>query len=203
MIKWIIFDVFSTLVEKDHAFGLREFRKIIGVKISQEQFVRGFEEAVCTRNFKNNKEAAIALCDHFNLSCNIEKLNRMSAFRTKGLTKIKLYSGYSKLLPLLKKKGFKLGILSNTTHSEIHPIEKIYVKYFDEIIYSSDIGLLKPFYPAYDYLLKKIKIKPEEILFIDDSEANLIIPKELGFKTFHFKGNVKDLEKYLKKEKLL
>ncbi|VVB70892.1 Glyceraldehyde 3-phosphate phosphatase [uncultured archaeon] len=203
MVKWIIFDVFSTLVEKDKGYTTSEFQRLIGVKVTKEQFLRGFEEAACTRNFKNNKEAARAICDYFHLSCNEQKLKEMSAFRDQGVLKTKLYSGYSKLLPLLKKKGFKLGVLSNTTHSEIKPVEKLYSKYFDNFFYSSDIGLLKPFIEIYEYVLEKLNVKPEEILFIDDKEANLVIPRQLGWKTFYFKGKVTELNAFLKKEKLI
>ncbi len=203
MVKWILFDVFSTLVRKDPAFSLSHLQKLVGVKLSKEQFTRGFEAAVCTRNFKDNREVAKEICNYFNLDCNEDALNKMTVFRTKGLMKSKLFPGYPKLLTQLKKTKVKLGVLSNTTHSEIAPVEKLYSKYFEKDFYSSDIGLLKPFPEIYEYVQKNLKVKPEEILFIDDLEANLVIPKRMGWKTFYFKGKVSELTAFLKKEELI
>ena len=44
----------------------------------------------------------------------------------------------------------------------------------------------KPDINIYKYVLEKIKKEPEECVFIDDREANLIAPKNLGIKTILF-----------------
>ncbi len=48
-------------------------------------------------------------------------------------------------------------------------------------------NLLKPDKKIYLHVLKEIKLLPEEVIFIDDSEKNLIVAKEMGFNTIEFK----------------
>lgn len=74
--------------------------------------------------------------------------------------------------------------------------------YFDLIISSSDIGLAKPDKRIYGYLIDRLGVKPEEIIFIDNRKENLLPANSLGIKTFHF-TNKDELEIWLKQEKLL
>lgn len=60
---------------------------------------------------------------------------------------------------------------------------------YAEIIISSDVGAMKPNKEIYEIAQKRLKIKPEEILFIDDKEENLVIPREMGWKTVLFDQN--------------
>ena len=59
---------------------------------------------------------------------------------------------------------------------------------FDYIFESSKLGIRKPEKEIYLYVLKKMRVKPEEILFIDDLGMNLKPAKELGFITYKFKN---------------
>ncbi|MED4797683.1 HAD-IA family hydrolase [Priestia megaterium] len=49
----------------------------------------------------------------------------------------------------------------------------------------------------YKLLIERYTIKPEESIFIDDSEANIEAAKKLNFNTIHLK-NPKDLREKLK-----
>ncbi len=97
-----------------------------------------------------------------------------------------------RLFDLIKRlrKNYKSAILSNSEAvfvrqlfaSSGFPLEQ----YFDFTFISSEIGLLKPAPEAFEYCLKKIKMKPEKCLFVDDSELNLSGASEAGMLTYHF-----------------
>jgi len=59
-------------------------------------------------------------------------------------------------------------------------------EYFDQWFSSSGLKFKKPEKEAYESLIASAQIKPEETIFVDDKEKNLLPAKELGFKTIVF-----------------
>ena len=88
----------------------------------------------------------------------------------------------------LREKGFKIALISNGHH--LYFEDRVYVKYpefknlFDEIIVSSLVGTVKPDKEIYLHALSKINSKPEESLFIDDSQVNIDGAKNVGIQGF-------------------
>ena len=104
----------------------------------------------------------------------------------------------------LKNKGYKMGLLSVHAKEWVEHLEKKfdYHKLFHSTMYSFDIGILKPDKRSYLLIMEKLKSKPGECLFIDDSEKNIIAAEELGINVVHFK-NPEQLKKDLEKLNLL
>lgn len=97
--------------------------------------------------------------------------------------------GLEKVIKKLKKK-YKVVTLTNV--SEIHNVvrkEKKIYKHFHFNICSCDVGLAKPDIRIYKLLIKRLKMKPQEILFVDDVKICLVPAKKLGIKTIQFKNN--------------
>lgn len=64
--------------------------------------------------------------------------------------------------------------------------------FFDNIeavINSDNIGFQKPDKNFYNYLISKVKEKPESILFIDDNSSNINGAKNCGLQTLFFERN--------------
>lgn len=109
----------------------------------------------------------------------------------------------TKLLYILKEKGYNLYILSN--FSKI-AFQKVYEKYdffklFDGMIISSHVKSIKPEDEIYKILIEKYKINPAESLYIDDKIENIKAGEIFGFKTIHLEKpeDLKDkLSKILK-----
>ena len=107
-----------------------------------------------------------------------------------------------KLLPELRERGFRLFYLSNFP---IDIFEKIrtgysFFKYFEGGIISAEVKHSKPNSRIYEILLEKYSLIPEECLFIDDIEINVIAAEKLGMKGLATFGSVeiyKILEKAL------
>lgn len=101
--------------------------------------------------------------------------------------------GTEKIITTLKKKGFKLGLLSVHAKEWVEFVSKKYNyhRFFNSVSYSFEIGVSKPDKRAYKLILKKLKSKPEECLFVDNEPQNLIPAKEMGIKTIFFTNSEK------------
>lgn len=90
----------------------------------------------------------------------------------------------------LKKQGYKMAVLSDQWYlsKEALMSGKIYKK-FDVVLVSCDVGIRKPNPKIYQLAIKKLKLAPREILFIDNQKWNIVSAKKLGIKTILFKNN--------------
>lgn len=92
------------------------------------------------------------------------------------------------ILQQLKQAGYPLYGLSN------YPAEKFplarekypFFAWFDEIVISGEVGLVKPDPAIFQLLLAKINRTAAECIFIDDAIANVRSAQQLGFTVIHF-----------------
>lgn len=70
---------------------------------------------------------------------------------------------------------------------------------FDKVYYSWQTGFMKPSAEAYLNVLNENNLKPEEVIYFDDSEENIKIANSLGIKSFLFKSAEDVKEKILNK----
>ena len=78
------------------------------------------------------------------------------------------YPEVKKVLENLKKKNFKLAILSNGTPALLEELVKSnnLKDLFDDLFSIETVKIYKPHSKVYDLPLQKYKIKPEEIMFL-------------------------------------
>ena len=101
----------------------------------------------------------------------------------------KTYLPYPEVVDLVKKlRGdYKTGLLSNLEDAGVKVIKKQGLeKNFDEIVYSCKVGFIKPDEKIYQIMLKKLGVKAEETVFIDDKEINIDGAKKAGMKGIVF-----------------
>lgn len=99
--------------------------------------------------------------------------------------------GTVEILRELKEAGYSLYGLSNWS-AETYP--RVRHKYdffnlFEQIILSGDVKLIKPDPAIFNLALQKIGCSARECLLIDDSEANIITGKQMGFTTILFSSS--------------
>ncbi len=94
------------------------------------------------------------------------------------------------ILRRLKQAGFRLHGLSNWSVEKYELVRPKYefFSWFDTILVSGEVKLIKPDPRIYAVLLERIGRKPEECLFVDDSQVNITTADQLGFKTIHFQS---------------
>jgi 2-haloacid dehalogenase len=99
-----------------------------------------------------------------------------------------IIDGTVELLRMLKETGISLYGLSNWSAETFamarHEFE--FFNLFDEIVLSGEVKLIKPEPEIFELFLQKIGKPADQCLFIDDSEANIITARKLGFDTVHF-----------------
>lgn len=97
----------------------------------------------------------------------------------------------------LKKKGYKLGFLSNTElPAKRYFFEKNYNRFFDVMVFSCDKKLVKPQLQIFHLILKKLKVKPSETIFVDDNELYVRASCNSGIKGIVFKNEKKLLKDF-------
>lgn len=136
----------------------------------------------------------------------LEKLGVHSLANVKNLSKIysnailsmrlNLQDGTLNLLKLLKQKGIKIGIISNTEH-EHGEIEKSILEsfnitqYFDSMTFSCDVGLRKPKTEIFKKAVDLLNAIPNETVHVGDRpEIDVLGAKQSGLKAVYLK--VKD-----------
>ncbi len=85
------------------------------------------------------------------------------------------------------KKSSKVVCGTNTidTHYERHLILGDY-DFFDAVYASNKIGISKPNPDFYRYILNQEEINPEDALFIDDDQDNVLAAESLGIESILF-----------------
>lgn len=89
-----------------------------------------------------------------------------------------------------RKKGYGTYILSNYSKRgyEATKQELPFVADMDGVLFSYEVKLVKPEPEIYQTLLKKFQLKPEECVFLDDNEKNIIAAREAGIHAIHFRN---------------
>lgn len=90
----------------------------------------------------------------------------------------------------LKAAGHPLYALSNWSVEKYNLVRGQYdfLNWFETIIISGEVKLVKPDVRIYQLLLEKIQRLPGECLLIDDAPANIAAARQLGFNTIHFQS---------------
>jgi len=93
----------------------------------------------------------------------------------------------------IKKKGLKIGVLSNLEKSTNSVLNELGIlKDFEFQFLSHKIGFAKPNKRIFEYVIRKIPFKKNEIIFIDDKPSNVEAAKILGINAIQY-SNVKQL----------
>jgi epoxide hydrolase-like predicted phosphatase len=104
------------------------------------------------------------------------------AFKTVYSPKDEMFA----LAGLLRKKGYKTAVLSDTEKPAMKYFYRQKYKMFDAKIFSCAVGIKKPDRKIYRLVLQKLKVKPDEAVFIDDRKDFLDGAKKVGLKTILF-----------------
>jgi len=95
------------------------------------------------------------------------------------------------ILRALKDAGYPLYGLSNWPAEKFALVRPGYpfFAYFDDIVISGEVGLVKPDQAIFNLLLERIGRPAGECLFIDDHDRNIHAARELGFQTIQFQSS--------------
>lgn len=108
----------------------------------------------------------------------------------------------AKLLPVLKKMGYRLLVLSNFIYKAFEHAYNTFefFKYFDGMVISSHVKKIKPNEDIFYELMERYGVVPMHSLFIDDRKDNIETASRLGFSVIHltdYRVLKEELEKVL------
>lgn len=167
-IKWLFFDLGSTLVDERECIKWRCKYIIENNGLEEQKFMEKVEKCAKKVNF-----AVAAAADFYGVEI------------PKWPTELeKLYQDTPNVLKRLAQK-YKLGMIANQSAGTQNRIEKWGIaKYFDVVIASVEAGCAKPDLRIFYMALEQANCLPEEAVMIGDRLDNDIAPaKRIGMKT--------------------
>ena len=193
-IKALIFDVGGVLFlsKKTESSLLTSYKELCllleGIDIPAEDF---YDQTIdiymksskgdITKKKTLDMISKIAHCSPKNIEDIFEKAAKNNVIENKEL-----------INSMRKLKGYKLGIISiqwPLTSDILLP--KRYYDIFDSLVISCFDKVRKPDPQAFTLALKRLNVKAEQAIFVDDNKENLPPAQNLGMKTIHFKNNKK------------
>lgn len=187
-IKTVVFDFGGVIELNESEDPIKSISELIGVPF--EEFRQAYFKYNHLSNVENIswEDVIVKVVATFDTSPETER--KVRALVCDYRQKRKINTELLALFPVLKKLGLKVGILSNSTsdlRQRLHE-EKI-IDLVDEVIISAEIGFQKPHKEAFQVAFEKLQVKPEEMVFVDDSAKSLEKSAEIGYVPILFKNN--------------
>lgn len=193
--KIVIFD-WGGIVES-HRKGENNYLKIIvniissfNTKIDKDEIISLWKKCLYDENGRsisacNNSKDIQRWFDRikeiYDLKCNFEEFYNVYKLKFED---IDYYKNVVKLEHETKNRC-KIGILSNLTLLDKERINKqLDTSKFDYVWLSCDLGEVKPSDKIYEIVENDCKIIPQNILFIDDRDDNIIVAKKRSWNVY-------------------
>ncbi|MFZ8846005.1 MAG: HAD family hydrolase [Candidatus Hydrothermia bacterium] len=190
--KIISFDCYGTLVdwEKGIISSLRPIFEKYEVDITDEEILEIYSiiESRLEKNYIPYKEIlkkiVIKFSDYFDFDLERGEENAL----LNNWANFELFEDVNETLKEIKKRGYKIAIISNVDNDLFELTKKKFEFEIDYIITSEMVKAYKPSKIVFEYALKVFNSNKDEILHTAQSYYHDIIPaKELGIKTAHIK----------------
>lgn len=176
MVKWIFFDVGSTLVDETEAYDHRVREMISGTSITFKEF-DDVRIALAQQGLDGNSAAI----KHFGLT--------KSPWHSEDEVP---YSDAHSTLAALIDKGYKLSIIANQKLGTEERLESWGLRqFFDVVAASAEIGYSKPDKEIFEKAFELAGCTEAESVMVGDRLDNDIIPaKAIGMKTIWVKNGL-------------
>ena len=160
-LKWVFFDLGSTLIDETAADTRRIKEMISGTNITEEEYREKRLEMI--RKGRNGDLSAI---EYF------------------ALTKTPWHSEdevpYPDAVPTLrelKRRGYKLGVIANQNYgTEMRLKNWNLLRFFEVIAASADLGMAKPDPAIFEWALKQADCSPQNAVMVGDRMDNDMEP---------------------------
>lgn len=185
MIKTLLFDNNGVLTDSDKECTTANFAKYFD--IDESELVKVFDE--CAKPLDDGTISTVefyqSLADIFGKEFDEKELREVhvNSYQPKPMMR--------KVVEELKKRH-EIALLTNFGDAYDEANEQVW-KYdnlfdADKVFVSAKLKMKKPNHDIYQYALEKLGRNPEEVVFIDDRESNLVPARELGMKTILFEN---------------
>jgi len=179
----VVFDAYGTLVRIGRKSIHRDFPRLL--RTPRDRWVGFVRGGLLTRSFPDVGAfvayAAAALDPERTAEAEAACAESVRA----EVGSVSVFAGVPPLLQFLKRRGLKLGLVSNIASPFKAPLETLgLLPLFDVVLLSCDVGRVKPDPAVYSSLLERLGLPPERVLFVGDSSTNdVAAPAALGMRT--------------------
>jgi len=186
-IKYIIFDLGGVLI-KIHPEKF--FKRVFGNTDIQEEIIINQSEGMNAGDV-SPQEVICKLKKQYNLS--LPEKDIIESFKKDWVGE--LINPMMQLVEELIEKGYYICALSNTNKLHADHVSPIfnYYKGFYKVYFSFELHMQKPDKKIYEYVIKDLNVKPDEIFFIDDAEENVKAAASVGMQTIRVERNKPDI----------
>jgi FMN phosphatase YigB (HAD superfamily) len=189
-IKAVLFD-FDGVLTTDKTGSLTTTRflsKRTGIDFARVQSVfRNFNDDL-TLGKTTHTKVWESICEGLGKSLSIELLKE--AFESTPMN--------ARMLELARHlhPRYSVGIVTDNKKDRIDRLKQIHnlASLFDPIAVSAEIGVAKDSPEMFLGVLSRLNANPNECVFIDNSQENLIAPRSLGINTIYFDDETQDFE---------
>lgn len=194
MIKAVCFDLDGVFFT-EHSF--RDFKIRVSAHSNQSELIDDVFHGSMMSDFKTNVITEETYWDYVRQTLEVTLTNE-EIF--KMLRESYVVNGHVKeYVCKIREAGFATCLCSNNFITRIRELEEefSFLRHFDTKLFSYEIGVLKPDIKIFQALVEQCGVKASEIVYSDDSEANVSGAKKLGIHTFIF-NNFNQFEHALK-----
>ena len=169
IMKWIFFDVGSTLVDETEAYNHRAREMLAGTDVTFAEF-----DAKRTEFAKQGLDGNSEAVQYFGL--------RKTPWHSEDEVP---YPDAADTLRYLRERGYQLGIIANQPFGTAQRLEAWGLgSWFDVVAASAELGVSKPDRAIFEKALSKAGCRPEDAVMVGDRLDNDIIPaKAVGMTT--------------------
>jgi putative hydrolase of the HAD superfamily len=180
-VKAVLFDLGNTLIHLDHYKTFQKMLKIHGITRTIEEIEEAFAKAA--KEFDIKKQSGLPAHEVYTQS-NIHILKHLGVKNPKRLrtlaedidlqwfkvSKIYVYPDVKPTLTKLRKKGLKLGLITDGYKSDLEQMlpKTGLQRFFDVCVCADTIGKRKPNPQVFEYALNQLKVQPSDAVFIGD-----------------------------------
>ena len=198
-IDTIIFDLGGVLIDWNPEYVYKD------VFNGDQQKVDWFLNNICTSDWNVEQDAGRTLSEGTEILVNQfpehEKLIRIFYDRWEDMIGGVIKETEDILYNLKHQDKYNLYALTNWSHETFHvPLKRYdFFNNFEGIVVSGDEKTRKPFPDIYHTTLKRFDLTPENCIFIDDNQDNIITANKLGINGVLYKNTeqlIADLSKF-------
>ena len=177
-IELVVFDLYETLVDHHREGPSPFFRLFDDLRLNLEEAKEAYHIAL-TENFDDLASFLRKIKPQARTQFPLQGYENATAQEVASTTP---YPETLAVLEELRNRGLLLGMISNAGTAYKKPFFALGLdQYFDQVIFSCDVGLQKPDERIYKHLLRSAGVAPPHALMVGDKlDRDVYPPKAIG-----------------------
>jgi 2-haloacid dehalogenase len=173
----------------DPAHMLPELLDVVGR--GEEAAMEHFLATICTHEWNRCQDVGRSFAEgcHLLKTEHPDRTELIDAYAARfGEMMAGPMAGSVEILAELKASGTAFYGLTNFS-AETYPVafERFeFLRWFSGIVVSGEVGVIKPDPRIFELLIERFAIDPEDTVYIDDVEANVVSARPFGIHAIHF-----------------